>query len=333
MADSLSLISLNFVTVDVFTSRRYKGNPLAIVEVPKTVILEQEAKQAIANEFNLSETVFLHEGNSESPERIIDIFIPTTEIPFAGHPTIGTICYLCQDKKSPDVTTDKLILRTKAGPIAASYSRTDKTATASIPHKVRIHRSAVHWQHVLNTQPTLSLNQDEESQQILKEWQHRDDGSDNAFPVVSIVNGMSFILIKFPQVENFLDQVEIGRPRIDPNVTTLDEGWSSTVIAPYYYAILPEREDEIMRIRTRFVMEAIGEDPATGSAASALGSYLALQKGEADGSYSYKIEQGVEMGRSSEINVKVTLDSSGKFVKEVLLSGTATPVMVGTLLV
>lgn len=57
---------LSFVTVDVFTEERYKGNPLAIIQVPKSVELEQETKQLIAREFNLSETVFIHEGEEGS---------------------------------------------------------------------------------------------------------------------------------------------------------------------------------------------------------------------------------------------------------------------------
>ena len=77
-------MSLRFATLDVFTDTRFKGNPLALVHVPSGSTITQAQKQAIAFEFNLSETVFLHE-DTESPDgRRLDIFIPTAEIPFAG---------------------------------------------------------------------------------------------------------------------------------------------------------------------------------------------------------------------------------------------------------
>ena len=77
----------------------------------------------------------------------------------------------------------------------------------------------------------------------------------------------------------------------------------------------------------------IGEDPATGSAACTLASYLALRAGGISNTYRYHIEQGVEIGRPSVIRVQVTLDGSGKVVKWVSLSGTSIPVTRGTLYV
>ena len=76
----------------------------------------------------------------------------------------------------------------------------------------------------------------------------------------------------------------------------------------------------------------IGEDPATGSAACTLGAYIALQQGATGESYSFVIEQGVEMGRDSEIGVQVTLDETGKGVKEIWLSGSAVQVTEGIIM-
>ena len=76
-------MSYRFVTLDVFTEARFEGNPLAIVHVPANSALTQDQKQAIAREFNLSETVFLHEDDRSAARRL-DIFLPTVEIPFAG---------------------------------------------------------------------------------------------------------------------------------------------------------------------------------------------------------------------------------------------------------
>lgn len=325
--------SLNFVTVDVFTKDRYKGNPLAIVYIPRLWSVDQARKQAVAREFNLSETVFLHDGEDESLDRKIDIFLPNIEIPFAGHPTIGTIFCICADKTSRSSSGENLTIYTKAGPIAASFDHEKRLATASIPHKFHIHRSSVHWKSIAEVQLALMESRKLDGHQSLEAWTRRANGSETTFPIVSIVDGMSFVLVDFPQVDDYLVKVRVGYPSIDPEATRLDEGWSSSVLAPYYYVILPAQEDKTIRVRTRMIMPNVGEDPATGSAAAALSSYLALQRGQSSYTYTYEIEQGVEMGRRSEIGVKVTLDESGKLVKEVLLSGTATPVMKGTLII
>lgn len=78
---------------------------------------------------------------------------------------------------------------------------------------------------------------------------------------------------------------------------------------------------------------SIGEDPATGSAASTLGAYLALQSGQPGKTYKFNIEQGLEMERDSEIGVEVSLDQTGKAVNKVRLSGTAVQVAGGTIVV
>lgn len=85
-------MSLNFVTIDVFTDKPYEGNPLAVVRIPHGVTISQENKQRIAREFNLSETTVLHENSSDSDKDqwVVDIFMTSRELPFAGHPTVGT---------------------------------------------------------------------------------------------------------------------------------------------------------------------------------------------------------------------------------------------------
>ena len=100
---------LRFYQLDVFTTTPYKGNPLAIVHLPPGRDLEPEQKLKIAREFNLSETVFLHA--IEGDQAKIDIYTTTEELPFAGHPTIGSGWHLLNDVR-PGIT-----LLTKAGAI------------------------------------------------------------------------------------------------------------------------------------------------------------------------------------------------------------------------
>src|SRR5262245_26366367 len=81
-----------FVTLDVFTDKRFAGNPLAVVLEPDG--LDTAAMQTIAREFNLSETVFVFSPEDKSQRARIRIFTPVSELPFAGHPTVGTAVLL-----------------------------------------------------------------------------------------------------------------------------------------------------------------------------------------------------------------------------------------------
>ena len=220
---------LEFATLDVFTRERFKGNPLAIVKVPKNFSLQQDKKQLIAREFNFSETVFLHETEDDHTWKI-DIFTTTAELPFAGHPTIGTICYIRSYMKSPSLN---LTLLTKAGPIAASFDDATNLVEAEIPHDVRIHQATVSWQQVVESQPALPGVIDDKEHGIWEQWIHGDLEEPNAtFPVVSIVKGMTFVLVGFPKCA-FLEQVEQSRIAIGQGNIQIDHGWAPSFIASY----------------------------------------------------------------------------------------------------
>ncbi|KAL8909193.1 MAG: hypothetical protein Q9207_000367 [Kuettlingeria erythrocarpa] len=315
MTSSPACDLVRFVTLDVFTKERFKGNPLAIVDLPLGSDLAQESKQRIAREFNLSETVFLHPALTESEpfNRRCDIFTVAEELPFAGHPTIGTLMYLCHGRSTADSPVQSLTLQMKAGHIHAHYDPKIGIAKASIPHNVRIHQSPVPSKNITDAQPTLKALQ-------LKEQ----------YPLVSIVKGMTFVLINLPHVPDLATLATNGPP-IDHNAIQPDAGWEAFT-APYYYAIVSEDEaTRRLRVRSRMIEPGFGEDPATGSAASALAAFLALQRGGGGATYVFEVEQGVEMGRRSEIGVEVTLDAAGEGVESVVLAGGAVLVSEGTL--
>jgi PhzF family phenazine biosynthesis protein len=134
---------LDFVTVDVFTSKPYQGNPLAIVRIPSGCTLTQEQKQAIAREFNLSETTFLHENAGGVADLVwtVDIFMTSRELPFAGHPTVGTACYvLGRTAKTRGLESGVIeaSFNLKAGRVGLRYDVAKMTAKASIPHDVYV---------------------------------------------------------------------------------------------------------------------------------------------------------------------------------------------------
>jgi PhzF family phenazine biosynthesis protein len=292
-------MKLSFTTLDVFTSTSYAGNPVAIIKVPasESASLTQKQKQSIASEFNLSEIVFLHlptEGATTSKERKIDIFTSIAEVPFAGHPTIGTSHYLLH-------TTGQNIhtITTKAGPIPISIDLDTNNVQAEIAHDFHIHSI---------THPS-PLN-----------------GREN--PVVSIVNGMSFILVSLPDLESLVKaNVNLNGNAYDPS--SLDEGWKNGIVGTMYY--VSQGADEFGRRAYRTRMFGSREDPGTGSASSGLGCYLASLEGNesSQGPLRFAFVQGVEMGRRNEIAVEVTKGERG--IEKVMLSGAAVKVMEGTL--
>ena len=310
--------SLPFSTLDVFTTTRFKGNQLAVVHIPSSLplpvslSLTQETKQTIAREFNFSETVFLYDTLVGQPGRQLDIFTLKEELPFAGHPIIGTICHVCESEEPP---LESVTLLCKAGSINGRYDRQTKLAEAEIPHDVRIHQLPVTGRAVLKAQTYLS----------------RTSVVTNELRVVSIVKGMSYVLIQVPSVSPHLEKLEVSSHSVDCDSVKLDEGWDPSFIGTYFYTIISHSSDKIVRLRTRMLEQSVGEDPATGSAASTLAAFLALKDGTGNTTFYYSIEQGVEMGRASEIQVRVTLDASGKAVERVVLAGRAVCITQGTL--
>lgn len=309
--------TFRFATLDVFTSKRFTGNPLAVVEVPADSDLTQDRKQQIAREFNFSETVFLHEATESPSERRIDIFTTTEELPFAGHPTIGTVCYVLT-AASTSAKRQGVTLVTKAGKVGATYDC--GRAVARIPHNVHVHDAHADWADLPRTQPEYVYDK------LVQQREKRNQ----FFPVVSIVKGMTFVLIDFPSVEDYLEVLQVGGPGFTSAGRFLDEDWKPSFVCPYFYVVLGE-DGHSTRVRARMIEGTMGEDPATGSAACTLSAYLALKAGGAGKLHSYSIEQGVEMGRSSQIGVEVKLDETGKGVEWVELSGTAILVTEGTL--
>ena len=112
-------MKLNYLLLDVFTRERLKGNPLAVV--PKADGLLDGDMQAIAREFNLSETVFIFKPNVERNTAAVRIFTPHMELPFAGHPTVGAAVVLGMQKKVSAVRIEE-----KVGLITALFEKVDK---------------------------------------------------------------------------------------------------------------------------------------------------------------------------------------------------------------
>ncbi|EGX93118.1 phenazine biosynthesis protein, putative [Cordyceps militaris CM01] len=307
-------MELPFETYDVFTDTPYRGNPLAVVTIPVTIPAPptQAQKQAVAREFNLSETIFIHEPASPSSVRHVDIFVTNAEIPFAGHPTIGTAVSLL------GAGVDTLV--TKAGPIPVASTGGGGGARATIPHNVHLHAkrlrdlsSPAHLEGLSDVPAVRAAELDA--------------------PVYSIVRGMSFILIELPSLAVLAQATESRFT--GPVAELLDDGWRAGLCCRFYYVRTGGGADddgtEVVTLRTRMI-DALCEDPATGSASAALCCYLgAASGGQKTSRRRYELTQGVEMGRESNIVVHVTM--KGNAIDEVHLSGKAVKVMKGTLII
>ncbi|KAJ8103532.1 hypothetical protein POJ06DRAFT_242169 [Lipomyces tetrasporus] len=321
-------IRLPFVTLDVFTNERYAGNPLAVVRVPQSQTISQEQKQIIAREFNYSETVILHDEETEyraGASRTIDIFMTDAELPFAGHPTIGTACLLgaAGIGNEHDESQIQGTIVTKTGPIPFRYDSITQAAYAEVPHNFHIHK-----RHL-----SLAETAQRGFAKLL---------SENIVcpsPFVSIVKGMTSALVQLSSNE-ILSAVTPGQPDLGDD---LDRPWhsESSLLCLYFFVNNGMRANGTVSLSTRMVVGSL-EDPATGSAALGLSAYLAIQmlqdhprsdltSAEEHWTSRFEIEQGLDMGRLSRIETEVWLNRTTKEVQKVVLGGSAVKVMEGHL--
>lgn len=257
--------SVEYYLLDVFTDTPLSGNQLAVFTDSET--LDTSTMQAIANELNLAETVFL--GAAKAPHHYpMRIFTPTQELPFAGHPTVGTAQLLAELGLVDRQQT--LVLQPPVGELAISYEKGRATFTtaqaAKLTDSTLDHASAA---------TLLGLGR----HQVIVE------------PVVASC-GLPYHLIELADVAA-LESVNISP-------TT----WASAVTASsaeqiYLYVIeTSDNAETVLRSRMFSREHGLCEDPATGSAAAALTGYLADKQSNA---LHCRIHQGVEMGRPSVI--------------------------------
>jgi len=313
------MAKLRFITLDVFTDTRFSGNPLAVVFTESDKKLTPAQKLLIAREFNLSETVFVHPSGTDGTIPI-DIYITDAEIPFAGHPTIGTGYYALTHLYP---TQDVLTLKTKAGLIPVS--RTSEGVSLEVPTDFRIHSPF----------PTTALRNHLSSRLSSSDYH---DPHDDKCPVVSIVKGMTFILVRLASPES-LSKLS-GFP---VDLISLPKGWLGEwegLVGLYAY-YLPGAGSivDTNHVQAR-MFQGFLEDPATGSAASALSGYLATslaavvpasQTPDSKHTGRFEIVQGVDMGRKSTIHTQVILQPGNLEMQQITLKGRAVEVMEGAI--
>jgi trans-2,3-dihydro-3-hydroxyanthranilate isomerase len=257
-----------FVIADVFTDRPYSGNQLAVVFDADGLTKAQ--MQAVAAEFGFSETTFVLRPERDDHDVRVRIFTPGTELPFAGHPTVGTALALAW-RKEPGERPSAVVLGEGAGPVPVElrYAGGEPVAAEFRAPALPARGGPVEGQRCV---AALGL-------------EPRDLVLADGLPGEASC-GLPFLLVRLASRE------ALERARM------LDPGLFDGLSADAVYLFVEEGEE--IRARMFSPLDGIGEDPATGSAAAALAGFLGSVDAP-DGTRRWRIRQGVEMGRPSLI--------------------------------
>jgi len=296
-------MALAFEQVDVFTDRPFAGNPLCVV--PDGLGLSGGAMQAIAREMNLSETTFVLPPTDPCAAYRMRIFTPARELPFAGHPSIGTAWVLARAKRFP--------LRE---PVTRIWQ---EVGIGTLPLDIEVRGGAPG--RVVMTQGSPVFGPVLGSPAPVAAALGLSPAALEPGPVQVVSTGIGHLLVRVPDLET------LAGLRPDPAaLTALLQAHAA--VGCFVFLLRPEAE-ALARARMFAPGAGVPEDPATGSAAGPLGAYLAAH-GLLRGRSAFAIDQGVEMGRPSRLWVEVECDSSG-MPRVLRVGGETVPVMRGTI--
>ena len=301
-------MKLKYYTLDVFTDRIFGGNPLAVFTDARGV--SPALMQTIAREMNLSESVFVLPPRDASALCRLRIFTPGMELPFAGHPTVGTGYLLALlGRAQPGAATGetRIILEEEVGPIPVAIQWREGRPASTQLSVATVATYGPEPPPPAALAAMLSLSPED----ILV----------GRYSPQAVHCGPQFTFVPLRDRE----ALARARLKLDLWQTTLERFW-----APHVFLFC---RDELpgSSVRARMFAPLMGlvEDPATGAAASGLGAYLGVREAPADGTTKWVIEQGQEMGRPSLIRVEA--DTHGGRVVAVRVGGTSVLVSEGEL--
>ena len=297
-----------FIQLDVFTQTALAGNPLAIF--PDARGLNDAEMQALAREMNLSETTFIlpRDAATEAREgKKVRIFTVETELPFAGHPTLGTALFLyaseSNSKKSAEITLDlkagKVPVRFTANSENGGCDRVDGQVFGEMRQRDPEFGTAFSREEVARVIGIVA-------EEISSEW-----------PIQPVSTGLTFTIVPFRNRQTLSD--------LKFSYAQASEFLKSSG-ANFFYFLCPERREGHLEARARMFFYG-GEDPATGSAAGCAASWM-VQHGVAKSDEQVLIRQGVECRRPSEMYVRATRE--GERVTNVRVGGYAVEILRGT---
>jgi trans-2,3-dihydro-3-hydroxyanthranilate isomerase len=294
--------TFRFVQIDVFSSKRLEGNPLAVFLDARG--LSETEMQALARETNLSETTFVipREPAVEREQGVkVRIFVPEMEIPFAGHPTLGTAMVLRNRllQGKTDVIS-RIELDLKIGRIPVTFTDDGSGAVFGEMLQVNPVFGRVHSRETVAS--VIGVNPEEISEEA---------------PIQTVSTGLPFGIVLLRS----LSTLRTLNP--DPRKVRAYFG-DATGVNDFYY-ITRDTQDSSIEVRARGLF-ITGEDPATGSASGCAVSWL-VRNGLVKPGQKIHIEQGVEMKRPSQIFARA--ERQGDKVVNVRVGGHAVEVMQG----
>lgn len=290
----------HYELADVFTTTAFGGNPLALF--PNASAIPEHWLQRIAAELNLSETAFAYPLGER--EWRLRIFTPTMEHPFAGHPTIGSALLLAEERQLTELT-----LHEEVGAVALTIERRS--------HGEAIARLAV---PVDPEERPVSVSIDDLAAMLsLKSCELETGG----FAPRAMSCGVPFLFIRVTNRQ----ALSSARLQKDRWLKLIAESWSPHV---YLFTLNGSAGDE-SEIHARMFAPLMGieEDPATGGAAAALAGVLAAQDPARSGEATWRISQGVDMGRPSIL--ELTANLAGGRASQIRVGGSAVRMGQGSL--
>jgi trans-2,3-dihydro-3-hydroxyanthranilate isomerase len=273
---SPELRRFSFVQFDVFSSRPFEGNALAVFSDGRG--LSDQQMQALAREMNLSETTFVLPGDAAAERERgirVRIFTVQKELPFAGHPTLGTAFAL---RGSTGVGEVALELNVGKVPV-----RFDEKPGQPV------------FGEMTQKDPEFALIHDRET--VVRATSLRDGDIDPSLPVQTVSTGLTFTIVP-------LRGLDVMR-RLQVDLASSTEYLQQSGGGNFFYFVTRETVDPAARLHARMLMYG-GEDPATGSAAGCSAAWM-VAHGVAQPDEQVLIEQGVEMLRPSRIFVRASL--------------------------
>jgi trans-2,3-dihydro-3-hydroxyanthranilate isomerase len=285
-----------FVQLDVFSSRPFEGNSLAVFSDARG--LDDRMMQTLAREMNLSETTFVlpRDAATERERGVrVRIFTVQEELPFAGHPTLGT-----------------------------AFALRGKTGAGQVVLELNVGRVPVRFEEkpgqpifgeMTQVEPKFGLIHDRET--VVRAAGLRDGDIDPSLPIQTVSTGLSFTIVP-------LRGLDVIR-RLQVNLATSSEYLKQSDGGTAFYFVTRETVDPAARLHARMLFYG-GEDPATGSAAGDATAWM-VAHGVAQPDEHVLIEQGVEMLRPSRIFVRASLRDNK--VVNVRVGGNAVEVLRG----
>jgi trans-2,3-dihydro-3-hydroxyanthranilate isomerase len=301
-----------FVTLDVFTSAPFGGNQLAVF--PDARGIPEEALIQITREFNFSETTFCYPPADPAHTRRVRIFTPGKEVPFAGHPTVGTAIALHMLGETGGKMTGK---------IAAKAKLVLEEGVGPIPVRVEANRDGAPFAQ-FDVAKLPEIGPPPPSRGMLAELLSIGVEDTHVAPMApqNLSCGLPFLMVPLRSV----DAVSRARVRTEKWEATLKLGWAPEI---FVFAKDPEGGDSHMHARMFAPGINIAEDPATGSANACLAGYLAAHAAQKDGTLVWTVDQGIEMGRPSRLEIEA--DKSAGAVTAIRVGGNAVMMSEGTL--